>query len=309
MITPFGTGVLFAEPKAGTVTNPTPYRFAFMQDAQVDIKGKNVKLRGRNQHASKIRRGEIDVSVKSKIASLDPNMLNQLYFGCPQATGIMLIADSEDGTIGGGAPAARVNTHNYAIGDLYSLAGFVYRCTTAGQSAGAPPALTQVIGVEAEDGAAIVICVEPTGSTVIVANSGTFAVDYGVRYKDSTKGAEFINSGLAAPLQGQYQCVSGAYNFNAADIAVAVKISYTYTAVRGVTVTLNNLPAGSAPDFKALLCDIDKDGKYFALELNDCVASDLSIPTKQGAFWVSDFAFDACADENEVVGHLYSDTF
>jgi hypothetical protein len=303
-----GSGVLFGVPVGGvTVANPTPWRYAILQDAQLDLKAKLVKLRGRKQHAVKERRAEIDISVKSKVASLDPNMINQLILGCPQAAGMTIINEDEAGVVGGGIPAARQNTHQYNVGDIYSLAGFIYKCVTAGISAGAPPALSVVIGSENEDGAAIMQCIAATGNTITVANAGTFVMDYGVKYSNGS--APLINSGLVAPVQGQYQVSSGIYTFSAADIAAGVKISYTSTVVRGTTITLNNQVEGSAPEFKALLYDIDELGKYFAIELNDCIVSDFSIPTKQGAFWVCDISFDAFADSSEVVGHIYADTF
>ena len=308
MICPFGSGVLYgAQVASGATTlNPTPFRFGVLQDVQVDIKGENKKLYGQKMSPVRIRRGKIDITIKSKLAALDPNMLNQLFFACPSAAGITLVADSEVGVVGGGAPTARANTHNYGVGDLYSLAGYVYKCVTAGQSGAAPPALSQVIGSENEDGAAIVQCIAATGDTVTVANASTFAIDYGVRYQNG-EGA-LMNSEAIAPTQGQYQCNSGVYTFAAADVAASVLISYTYTnATRGTTITLTNQSQGYAPEFKALLYNMDSNGKFFALDLNDCVASDIGIPSKQGDFWISTFDFDAMADSSDVWGHIYSD--
>jgi hypothetical protein len=312
MITPFGTGVLFGVPVGGVLApNPTPWRFGVLQDAQLSIKGKNVKLRGRSQHAVKVRRGEIDVDVKAKIASLDPNMLNQLFLGCPQTPGITLISDSELQTAGGAAPAARANSTVYAVGALMSSGGFIYKCAgveAGGESAAALPALQTVVGSESADGGVVWQCLGAVANSVSVANAATFLVDYGVNY--FVGGGPLQCSGLVAPQQGQYQVSNGLYVFNAADAASQMKISYTYSVPnRGTTVTINDQPQGSAPEFKALLYDLDNNNKYFAVELNDCIASEFSIPTKQGAFWISDIAFDACVDSNDILGHLYADNY
>ncbi len=248
MITPMGSGVLFGVANGGVLTpKPTPWRFPVLQEAQVNIKGKNVKLRGRNQQALKTRRTEIDVDVKAKIGGLDPSMLNQLFFGCPQADGIVLISDLEPIVV-------------------------------------------------AEDGSA-----DP-------AHKADFVRDYGVVYANN--GAPLLCSGGVAPGAGEYQIAAGGYKLNIADKEKTIKVSYAYKdEERGTTVTLNNQPQGSSPEFQGLLYDLDNDGKYFALQLNRCIATDLSIPTKSGAFWIADISFEACCDDAEILGYLYADKF
>jgi hypothetical protein len=307
MICPFGTGVLYGVQVAGgaVTPNPTPFRFGVLQDTQVDIKGENKKLYGQKMSPVRIRRGKIDITVKSKLAALDPNMLNQLFFACPSVAGITLVADSEPQIVGAAAPAARANSTAYTVGQLYSSGGFVYKCVTAGESAAALPALETVIGSENADGTAVFQCLCAVTNSISVVNVATFATDYGVSRADGTP---MLNSGAVAPLVGQYQVSGGAYVFNAADAAAAVLISYTYTnPQRGTTITLANQFQGYAPEFKALLYNMDSNGRYFALDLNDCVASDIGIPSKQGDFWISSFDFEAMADATDVWGHIYSD--
>jgi len=98
----FGTGVLFGLPNAGNLaTNPTPYKFGVLQDASIEFKADLKKLFGTKQFPVAKARGKIDVSGKAKIASFDPNMLNQLYFGQTAAAGVTTIAEDEAGTIPG----------------------------------------------------------------------------------------------------------------------------------------------------------------------------------------------------------------
>lgn len=96
----FGTGVLFAVPNASnTAANPTPYKFGILQETSVEFKADLKKLFGTKQFPVAKARGKIDVSCKAKIASLDPNMLNQLYFGQVASAGLVTLAEDEAGTI------------------------------------------------------------------------------------------------------------------------------------------------------------------------------------------------------------------
>ncbi len=307
MICPFGSGVVYGVPVASGAAqaNPTPFRFGVLQDVQVDIKGTNKKLRGQKQAPVRVARGEVDITVKSKLGALDPNMLNQLYFACPSVAGITLVADSEPQVVGAAAPAARANNTNYAVGQLYSSGGYAYKCVTAGESAAAPPALETVLGSENADGTAVFQCLAAVANSIAVTNAATFAADYGLSYADGTP---LLCSGAVAPAPGQYQVSGGAYVLNVADAGKTVLVSYTYTnAARGTTITLANQFQGYAPEFKALVYNVDTKGKYFALDLNDCVASDIGIPSKQGDFWIATFDFEAMADATDVWGHIYSD--
>lgn len=98
----FGSGVLFGLPNAGNLApNPTPYKFGILQEASVEFKGDLKKLYGQSQFPVAKARGKIDVSCKAKIAAYDPNMLNQLYFGQAQASGITAMAVDEVGAVPG----------------------------------------------------------------------------------------------------------------------------------------------------------------------------------------------------------------
>ena len=117
----FGSGVLFGSPNAGnTAVDPTPQRFGILQEVQVTFKGDLKKLYGQNQFPVAKARGKIDVTAKGKIATLDPTMLNQLYFGQTSSTGLLRIADLESHT-----PAASVAPTNAIAGSLLTDYGVI----------------------------------------------------------------------------------------------------------------------------------------------------------------------------------------
>jgi hypothetical protein len=247
----FGTGVLDGVPNAGNLaTNPTPTRFGLLQEASVTFKADLKKLFGQKQFAAAKARGKIDVSVKAKIASYDPNMLAQLYWGQPTVAGVQRRVLDESHV-----PAASVTP-------------------------------TQI----------------------------TAGVDYGVINKDTGLNMTKIASG--SPTVGQYKFtpynatgpVDAAYVFNASETASAVLINYTYPDTsNGTTLILNNQLMGYAPEFIAFLFNAFR-GKYFGLQLNSCTMGEMSIPTKQEDFWMSDITFDASTDASDELGRLYLDS-
>jgi hypothetical protein len=112
----FGSGVLVAVPNAGNLAaNPTPYMVGTLQECNINVKGDIKKLWGQQQMAVAKARGKIDVTCKGKFATQDPTMLNQLYWGQTQTTGMQILAANEAWTIGGGSPpAATVTVTNAA---------------------------------------------------------------------------------------------------------------------------------------------------------------------------------------------------
>lgn len=248
----FGSGVLFAVPTAGNLaTNPTPYKLGVLQEAQVAIKGDLKKLYGQKQFPVAKARGKIDVSVKAKLAALDPNMINQLFFAQTAAVGMTQIADDEAQAVPG------------------------------------------------------------TPYTVTVTNATTFVRDYGVRLASNGNQLTRVTTG---PATGQYSVTEsgankGKYVFAAADTLLNMLISYAYTqTTTGTTITLSNQLMGFAPEFCAFLYNTFRT-KFFGLELYNCTASEIGIPTKQEDFWVVDINFDACTDATDTLGKLYADNF
>src|SRR5262249_30641195 len=98
-------------------TNPTPYKFGILQDATIDFKGDLKKLFGTKQFPVAKARGKIDVSCKAKIATLDPGMLNQLYFGQTAAAGLTTIVEDEAGTIPATPFQITVTNHSTFVHD------------------------------------------------------------------------------------------------------------------------------------------------------------------------------------------------
>lgn len=304
----FGSGVSYLVPVAGNMAaNPTPFKLGVQQDAQVDFKAETKELLGQKQFPVAIGRASMKVTVKSKFAVLDPNMFNQIYFGQASAAGINLIADDEAGVIGAAAPPAWQAAHGYALGALVTDGTNVQKCITAGNSEGAPgpPAWSVIIGGDTADGAVVWQNMGPVANSIVVANATNFVTDYGVR--NAATGAQLLTGTPGALTTGQYSVASGHYSFAAADAGNGVLISYSYTAAtRGTTITLANQLQGFSPQFKSFLYNVT-NGKFWGLELNACQATDLSVPTKHGDFWIADIGYSAFTDAADVLGHIYAD--
>jgi hypothetical protein len=96
----FGTGVLNFIPNSGNLAvNPTPQTVGILQEANVDFSADLKELFGQKQIAIMTARGKMKVTGKAKLALLDPNMLNQIYFGQASATGIQRFAYQEPFTV------------------------------------------------------------------------------------------------------------------------------------------------------------------------------------------------------------------
>lgn len=261
MIIEFGTGVLFGLPNAGnTAANPTPYKFGVLQEASVEFKGDLKKLYGTSQFPVAKARGKIEVNCKAKIASFDPGMLNQLYWGQTLTPGMTIMAVDEAGTITG---------------------------------VGSPVTSGSVTVQHAQGGSPLV---------------AVFVTDYGVI--DTSTGKQ-LTKVTGTPTTGQYSVntSTGVYTFATADVGKAVKISYTYTdSTRGGTVALNNQLMGFAPEFRAFLQGSFRS-KFLGIELNSCTMGQMSVPTKQEDFWMSDITFDAGVDASDTLGAIYGDLF
>jgi hypothetical protein len=78
----FGSGVATFTPNAGNLAaNPTPIRLKVLQEASIEFKGDLKKLFGQSQLAVATARGKIDVTGKAKVAALNANDINQIYWG------------------------------------------------------------------------------------------------------------------------------------------------------------------------------------------------------------------------------------
>ena len=100
----FGAGTLWGFPVSGnTATNPTPMKFGTLQDVSLDISGDVKQLYGQKQFPEAVARGKCKISGKSKFASINGKMLNDLFFGQTMGVGMKKVALDEIGTITTGA--------------------------------------------------------------------------------------------------------------------------------------------------------------------------------------------------------------
>lgn len=145
----------------------------------------------------------------------------------------------------------------------------------------------------------------PFAVTIAPPSSGTFVADLGVMF--SVSGVQLTRVDAAAtPTTGQYKVVvaTGVYTFAAADTALAVKISYEYSAAAGGQVwTMTNETMGYTPSFTLLLQN-GYDGKNMVCKLNRCVSGKLSVPLKSDDFAIYDFEAEAFADTAGNLGYI-----
>jgi len=141
----------------------------------------------------------------------------------------------------------------------------------------------------------------PTTNSLTVANSAQFVEDLGV-FKQST-GAPLTRV-ASAPAAGQYSVSAGVYTFAAADSNPPVFVSYTYTiAGTGQKLVMSNQLLGAAPQFKCVLAETYQ-GNKFQVELNACIATKLTIPTKIEDFIIPEFDFSAFVDASGNLGTI-----
>jgi hypothetical protein len=123
----FGTGVLSAIPNAGNLAaNPSPQNVGILQDAQIDFAGDIKELFGQSQMPVSTARGKLKVTGKAKLALLDPGMLNQIYFGQAQSTGVNRFVYNEShvfGSVISTVPVTNLATFNTDYGVIGGTTG------------------------------------------------------------------------------------------------------------------------------------------------------------------------------------------
>jgi hypothetical protein len=133
----------------------------------------------------------------------------------------------------------------------------------------------------------------PFQITPTVPGSGTWSQDLGVRDSNGIT----MTRVASGPTAGQYMVAAGVYTFATADTGKTVFISYQYTGTSTVAQksVVSNVPMGYAPNFR---CDFmnAKDGKQLSLTLFACVATKLTIATKQDDFIIPEMDFSGFAD-------------
>lgn len=134
---------------------------------------------------------------------------------------------------------------------------------------------------------------------VTVANSVTWTTDLGVTL--ASDGTVFVRV-ASAPATGQYTVAAGVYTFAAADTGKNVVISYLYTATTsGEKITVINTLQGPAGNFTGVMIfpyGTDQD----VITLNNCIASDVAIASKQGDYAKPTFGFMCATDSSDTLG-------
>jgi hypothetical protein len=139
---------------------------------------------------------------------------------------------------------------------------------------------------------------------VTVANSATFAEDFGVFY--ASTGAQ-LTPVASSPAQGQYSVSGGVYSFNSTDNGAAVLIYYSYTVSSGNKISLVNQLTGPLPTFEITLKETFNyysSTKDLVIKLNACVSPKLSLPFSNQKFTVAEFDFQALADASNNIGTI-----
>jgi len=141
----------------------------------------------------------------------------------------------------------------------------------------------------------IAIPATPYTVNVVPPSTGSFAADLGVLNAVGTP----MKRVASAPASGQYSVnvSTGAYLFAAADTGQTVYINYQYSAtVTGAqTLSVQNLPMGYAPCFKADLTVVYQ-GKLTTMSFNRCTSNKFSIGFKNIDFAIPEFDFSLMDD-------------
>ena len=120
----FGSGSLWG---VDTGANPTPGKFGILQDCGVDFAFSSKTLTGSYQFPVAVARGAGKVSWKAKFAQFSGRVFNSLFFGQTKATGQVLVAEDELGTIAAGAVTV-ANSAQFVddLGPRYSATGLQF---------------------------------------------------------------------------------------------------------------------------------------------------------------------------------------
>lgn len=144
------------------------------------------------------------------------------------------------------------------------------------------------------DTTGVLVPATPFQVTVTPPNSGSFSRNLGVIDSNGST----MTQVAATPVAGQYTVnSSGLYTFASADTGKRVFINYEYTATSTTArkSTVQNLPMGYAPTFRADF-SVPYQGKVLTLSLPNCIGGKLGLGGKNDDFNVNEFDFEAFAD-------------
>jgi hypothetical protein len=250
----FGSGVLYGIPNAGNLaTNPTPQKFGILQEMSIEFKGDLKKLFGQKQFPVAKARGKIDVTGKGKIATLDPNLLNQLYFAQAKTTGVQRISADESH-----APAASVSPTHAAAGSPLTDYGVINKDTGLNmEKVASAPAVGQYTFTQATTGGS------PTAATYVFNASETAsAVLLSYLYADSSNGVTITLSNQLMGYAPEFRALLF-NNFRNKYFGIEL-----YSCVMGMV----GIPT-KQEDF--WICDIDLDASTDATDTLGVIYADL----------------------------------
>lgn len=91
----FGSGVLYGTPlsdaSGSAITTPTPVQFGTLQSGSIDISFDVKELYGNKQFPVAIGRGKGKIAGKATTAQLNGTLINSLFFGQTQSSGISAV--------------------------------------------------------------------------------------------------------------------------------------------------------------------------------------------------------------------------
>ncbi len=119
----FGPGILVAK---GLATGSQPIVFGALQDVQLKISGKNDLLRGQNQFAIGVGRGEMSISGTAKLGQVSGSIYQLMFSGITPATGTVSIAYGEAHSVPASTPFTVTVTNSATFVTDY---GVVYTAT------------------------------------------------------------------------------------------------------------------------------------------------------------------------------------
>ncbi|WP_051516916.1 hypothetical protein [Herbaspirillum sp. RV1423] len=135
----------------------------------------------------------------------------------------------------------------------------------------------------------------PFTVTATPPNTGTFVTDLGVIDANGNP----MKRVAASPATGQYSVnvSTGAYLFSAADTGKVVYMNFQYTAtvVGAQKQTVQNLPMGYAPSFKADL-SVSYQGKIVTFSFLKAISTKFSMGFKNEDFSIPEFDFSGFDD-------------
>jgi hypothetical protein len=144
-------------------------------------------------------------------------------------------------------------------------------------------------------------------TSVAVTNATAFIADLGVYYNAAGNFRFSFVTG-APSAAGTYSTgVNGEYTFATADIGATVSISYVYTDSSGKTITINNHFMGYTPTFIGTFYQqraTQGSSGQLTLRLNECVSSQLSIPSRIDDYAIQDFSYQAFSNFSNVIGSI-----